>query len=99
MANGNVSPDQMPRRRIDLGHVMIYVILTFGALLAIVPFLWMISGSLMKLSEAIGRAVLPSVPQWENYREAWIGANFKDYFMNSVIIAAISGRMTKLIHL
>jgi ABC-type glycerol-3-phosphate transport system permease component len=90
MANGNVLPDQMPRRRIDLGHILIYVVLTIGALLAVVPFLWMISGSLMNLSEATGRAILPNVPQWDNYSQAWTDANFKDYFMNSVIIAIIT---------
>jgi len=90
MADGNVLPDRMPRRRIDLAHIMIYVVLTFGALLAIVPFLWMISGSLMNLTEATGRAILPSVPQWDNYSQAWTDANFKDYFMNSVIIATIT---------
>ena len=90
MASGNTTPIQMPRRRIDFGHVMIYVVLTFGALLAIVPFLWMISGSLMNLTEATGRSILPSVPQWDNYSQAWNDANFKDYFMNSVIIAAIT---------
>ncbi|HBX70139.1 MAG TPA: ABC transporter permease [Chloroflexi bacterium] len=90
MASGNLTSNQMPRRRLDVGHILIYVVLTFGALLAIVPFLWMISGSLMNLSEATGRAVLPNVPQWDNYRQAWTDANFKDYFMNSVIIAAIT---------
>ena len=90
MASGNLTSNQMPRRRLDVGHILIYGVLTFGALLAIVPFLWMISGSLMNLSEATGRAVLPNVPQWDNYRQAWTDANFKDYFMNSVIIAAIT---------
>jgi ABC-type glycerol-3-phosphate transport system permease component len=90
MASVNETSHKNPRRRIDFGQVLIYAVLTFGAIIAIVPFLWMMSGSLMKLSEAIGRAVLPSVPQWDNYREAWIGANFKDYFMNSVVIAVIT---------
>jgi len=80
----------MPRRRIDFGHILIYVVLTIGALVAIVPFLWMISGSLMNLTEAMSRAILPNVPQWDNYSQAWNDANFKDYFMNSVIIAAIT---------
>jgi ABC-type glycerol-3-phosphate transport system permease component len=90
MASENVTSDQMPRRRIDFGHILIYVVLTIGALVAIVPFLWMISGSLMNLTEAMSRAILPNVPQWDNYSQAWNDANFKDYFMNSVIIAAIT---------
>ncbi len=90
MANGNITSGEIPRHRIDFVHILIYAILTFGALLAIVPFLWMISGSLMNLTEATSRAILPSVPQWDNYSQAWTDANFKDYFMNSVIIATIT---------
>ena len=44
----------------------------------------------MNLTEATGRAVLPRAAQWSNYQEAWTGANFKDFFANSVIIAAIT---------
>jgi ABC-type glycerol-3-phosphate transport system permease component len=55
-----------------------------------VPFFWMVSSSLMNLTEATGRAILPSTPQWENYVEAWNDANFKDYFFNSVIIATLT---------
>ena len=75
---------------INFGKVLTYTILSLGAILAIVPFLWMISASLMNLTEATGRAVLPRIPQWENFVEAWTGANFRDYFANSVIIASIT---------
>ncbi len=76
--------------KVDYGKILIYLILTLGAVVAIVPFLWMMSASLMNLTEATGRAVLPRAAQWSNYQEAWTGANFKDFFTNSVIIAAIT---------
>jgi ABC-type glycerol-3-phosphate transport system permease component len=76
--------------KINYGKILTYTILSLGAILAIVPFLWMMSASLMNLTEATGRAVLPRIPQWDNYVEAWTGANFQDYFVNSVIIAAIT---------
>ncbi len=79
-----------PKKKVNVNRVIIYTILIFGTVLALVPFLYMISGSLMNLTEATGRAVLPSTPQWSNYREAWTDANFKDYFLNSIIIAAIT---------
>jgi len=78
------------RIKIDFAKVITYTVLSLGALIAIVPFLYMISGSLMNLTEATGRAVLPRVAQWDNYEEAWTGANFKDFFFNSVTIAVIS---------
>ena len=65
--------------RIDLWHVFSYLILGLGTVIAIVPFLYMISASLMTLGEATGRALLPSVPQWSNYVEAWQDANFSEY--------------------
>lgn len=79
-----------PKKKVNLNRVLIYTILIFGTLLALVPFLYMLSGSLMNLTEASGRAILPSTPQWSNYQTAWTDANFKDYFLNSVIIAAIT---------
>jgi ABC-type glycerol-3-phosphate transport system permease component len=77
-------------RRVDIGRAATYLILTIGSIVAILPFLFMISGSLMNLTEATGRAILPSTLQWENYTQAWNDANFKDYFLNSVIIATIT---------
>jgi ABC-type glycerol-3-phosphate transport system permease component len=75
---------------LELRKVATYAILGLGAMLAIVPFLWMISASLMNLTEATGRAILPRVPQWNNYLQAWNEANFREYFLNSVIIAVIT---------
>ncbi|MCA9991066.1 MAG: carbohydrate ABC transporter permease [Anaerolineales bacterium] len=77
-------------RRIDYGHVVIYTVLILGAVLAITPFLFSISVSLMNLTEATGRAILPRTPQWSNYVQAWNDANFGQYFWNSVKIAAIT---------
>jgi ABC-type Fe3+ transport system permease subunit len=57
---------------------------------AIVPFLYTVSVSLMNLTEATGGAWLPSTPQWKNYIDAWNEANFSRYFWNSVRIAAIT---------
>lgn len=57
-----------------------YIILIVGALIAIVPFLFTISVSLMNLTEATGRALLPSTPQWGNYAKAWRDADFGLYF-------------------
>lgn len=69
-----------------LSRAMLYVILIAGALVFIFPFFWMISTSLMTLGETISRQLLPKVPQWSNYVQAWNEANFSKYFLNSVLI-------------
>ena len=69
-----------------LGKAVLYLILLVGALIFIFPFFWMISNSLMTLGETITRQLVPKVPQWINYKEAWEQANFSKYFVNSVLV-------------
>lgn len=73
---------------INFGQLLIYLLLIAGAAVAIIPFFWMISTSLMTLGETINRQWLPKVPQIQNYIDAWGEADFNKYFMNSVIITA-----------
>ena len=82
--------------KINTGRLLLYLILILGAIVAILPFFWMVSTSLMTLGETINRQWLPKVPQFENYSEAWTEANFAKYFMNSVIITfvTIAGLLT-----
>lgn len=77
-------------RKFDYGKIIVYAILIFGALLAIIPFLYTVSVSLMNLTEANGGALIPSSPNFENYREAWEDAKFYQYFWNSVRIVIIT---------
>jgi ABC-type glycerol-3-phosphate transport system permease component len=67
-----------------------YLFLIFGALLAVVPFVWMISTSLMTLGDATGVRFFPSEFHLENYIEAWKEAQFAEYLINSVLITAIT---------
>jgi ABC-type glycerol-3-phosphate transport system permease component len=70
--------------------IILYTLLLFSAALALLPFYWMISTSLMTLGETINRKWLPAVPQFINYIEAWEEADFAKYFLNSVIITFTS---------
>jgi ABC-type glycerol-3-phosphate transport system permease component len=83
-------------RRFDLGRVAIYVVLVIGAIVSVIPFFFTISTSLMNLTEATGRALIPSTPQWSNYADAWEDARFSLYFINSVKISVITlvGQLT-----
>ncbi len=76
--------------RFDMGKLLTYAVLLTGAVVAIVPFFYTVSVSLMNLTEATGGAWLPRAPQWGNYEQAWRDASFSLYFMNSVKITLIT---------
>lgn len=81
---------QTIRRPIDWRKLLIYAILMAGAILAVIPFLWMVSWSLMTNVEVtIGRMV-PSEVMWQNYGRAWNLANFQQFMWNSARITAIT---------
>lgn len=73
-----------------------FAILIFGAIIALTPFLWMISTSFMSLGEATGLTLIPSELHFENYLVAWERGNFTEYFVNSILITGITllGEMT-----
>jgi ABC-type glycerol-3-phosphate transport system permease component len=78
------------------GRALLYVVLIAAAFIAMVPFYWMISTSLMSYGETALRKWLPEVPQFSNYSEAWSQAKFSKYFINSIIITAVTlaGQLT-----
>ena len=90
MANHVSSLKEKMPVRVDMGKVLIYAVLLLGVIIAILPFFWMVSASLMNLTEATGRSIFPSSPNLDNYEEAWDEANFSDYFANSMIIATVT---------
>ncbi len=67
-----------------------YIILIIGAILALGPFAWMVSTSLMSLGEAISGKWIPSTVHFENYIVAWKEAQFAEYFFNTVVITLIT---------
>ena len=81
--------------RYRLGRLALYGVLLLGGIISLIPFAWMMSASLMTLGETVTRQLLPSVPRFENYIQAWEDANFARYFLNSAVIAAaiLSGQL------
>jgi ABC-type glycerol-3-phosphate transport system permease component len=81
------TPSSKPIR---LGKVISYMILVVGIVIAIMPFLWMISASLMTQAEVNRGTILPANPRPENYTDAWESADFGQYMWNSARIAVIT---------
>ncbi len=71
-------------------HSLTYLILIIGAFMAVIPFIWMLSTSVMTLPEATGIRFFPSEIHLENYVNAWKEAQFAEYFWNSVQITLIT---------
>ena len=70
--------------------ILTYTLLILGALVSIIPFIYMISTSLKSIGEALGSSFFPSDLHFENYAEAWKRGNFPQYFWNSIRITGIS---------
>lgn len=73
-------PDaERPSARINWGRIAIYFVLFSGVVIAIGPFLWMISASFMTVSEVSLARILPENILWENYATALRRANFLNF--------------------
>ena len=89
---GYVSFWQNRRTKDAIFRGISHTILIFGALIMIIPFVWMLSTSF----KAPGKTfVYPPewIPQpfvWQNYVEMWSALPFNQFFWNSIKIAALS---------
>lgn len=73
--------------RLSTGTIVLYIVMVLMSIVALVPFMWMITTSLMTLGETINRTWVPADAQVCNYYVAWNSGRFSIYFTNSVIIA------------
>ncbi len=72
---------------------LIHLILIGTSLLSIFPFIWLTSTSLKGLSEdifAYPPTIIPTDFTWANYIDVWHKVDFVAYFMNSMIVAALT---------
>ena len=73
-------------------RLLAHAVLIVFAGSAILPFLWLLIGSLKTNVDVLTSAAfaLPPVPQWVNYAHAWTLGGFREYFKNSAVVAAVS---------
>jgi raffinose/stachyose/melibiose transport system permease protein len=75
----------------DFAKSFIYLFLVIYCLACLFPFLWSLMSS-VKASDKI--LVYPFAPptawKWENYREAWVTANFALYFKNTALYSILA---------
>lgn len=75
---------------LTIRKVVVYIFLSIGAFVSLVPFVWMIATSLKSLGEALTSRFFPTELHFENYAIAWERALFSRYFTNSVVITLIT---------
>lgn len=92
-----------PRGRRAVGHIVrgwgprvatttaVYILLTLIALIAIVPFLWMLTSSLKTPQETstFPPSLLPAVPQWHDYADVFTAVPFLTYLRNTVLYSTL----------
>src|SRR5205823_11467598 len=78
------------RKRIAVTSVT-YLLLTVVALIAIVPFLWMVSTSLKTASEAstYPPSLVPAMPQWHDFTDVFSAVPFLTFFRNTVLYSTL----------
>jgi putative chitobiose transport system permease protein len=72
--------------------ILRYSIVTFGIVVAVFPFLWLLGTSLKGAEElfAYPPTLMPSVVVWENYSGLWNAVPMASYFFNTIIVTVVS---------
>lgn len=72
-----------------ISHTILYILLTLGSIIMVLPFYWMITTSLKTSSEVVKMPPLwiPVSWKWVNFKLAWQAAPFARYFFNSIVVA------------
>jgi len=84
-------PAPAPSRAAWMRRSWVYVLLVLGLLITVVPFLWMLLGSIKTQAELVQEPPtwLPAHPTGDNYVRMWERLDFPQFFMNSAVIAVL----------
>jgi multiple sugar transport system permease protein len=80
------------RRRVDIGDVAYYALMTVLAIVFMFPFLWTLSSSLKTPSELFDfpPPLFPKVPQIRNYAVVLSTVPFAQWLLNSLIVVILA---------
>ena len=76
-----------------------YLVLTVGAVIMVLPFAYMVSTSFKSQTYVLSLPpqFVPHPATTANYTQAWTGDNFSRYFVNSLVVAAVSTALSLLL--
>ena len=79
------------KKKKRIPKIIVSVILLAGAVICLVPFYWLVRSSFMKIEQ-----IFRMPPEWipdpftlENYKQAFTLLPFGQYFLNTIIVAAV----------
>ncbi|WP_373229292.1 carbohydrate ABC transporter permease [Cohnella sp.] len=73
------------------GQVLLWIFLLATAILIVFPIFVTFAGAFMSNAElSTGGRLLPSVWHFENFREAWVQANFSRFTWNSLMLSGVT---------
>jgi multiple sugar transport system permease protein len=90
--SGGHTAQPLARVTSRLGRVLSLLVLTLGGIFMMIPLVWMISASMMPLSEVIKvPPVWFDISKWslDNYFETLVDLGFARYFLNSLLVAVL----------
>lgn len=72
--------------------VFTYVILILMAIIMVLPFIWMLSGSLKDAATIFqdSKNLIPENPKWENFRKVWTSVPFGLFYWNTTKVAVLT---------
>lgn len=91
MATIPAYPQNTARHKFSIGKLLLYLFLTLGALIMIVPFVWMLSTSLKDQPQLFAWPPnwIPNPFVWKNYTDVFSRINFGLYGLNTLKITTI----------
>lgn len=74
-----------------VGRILAYIVVTVGAIVSMIPFIWMISSSLKPLDQVFAEPPIwiPRPAQWHNYVDAWRALPFTQFLINTIFITIL----------
>lgn len=80
--------NRVEEKSLTITRNVVRIFLIIWSILIIFPIFWAVLSSLKtNLEFGTNAWKLPEKLQWVNYKEAWEGANFSKYFLNSLILS------------
>ncbi|WP_043932472.1 carbohydrate ABC transporter permease [Bacillus sp. EB01] len=73
-----------------LKKVSIHLLLSFGALVMMAPFIWMVLTSFKTMSEStrVPPVIFPNEMQWSNYSDIFSSLPFAQFYVNTLLMTA-----------